>query len=500
VIRFGLHGLTVNGPCRSLGILELHRIFRRIARRPDMFGNDRRLAGDVVEVRLRRRREGQHNLIAGRRHGLQACRPNGVEADVASMFCSPQHSSAVPGLDINAIWSTGLQTVTAAGNQVVLDLRGAVSAVYFYYVAGQTRSFPNMSGRRAIRRKIRCSSRMPSDRHGPFTVNPCNPNLITYTANTGYWQPGLPHLAKVLYPHTRQRSRQPRPRNDKRSGAASTSLVSTSSTRQGLGEPPHVVPADGQRRAVLQPQHEATGKLGVRQPLPMASTGQRCQRSAKVGCSRLPTRAASSFRPMTTVRQVHRFRSTRSTTTKAIEALATAGYSKDNPLKLDVITIEATPTGCVACRDQTRARRDRHRVDDQRPGPDHVQRPAVQGRLRCCLRFGDRRTGAYYELRQLLYGPNTAELGQNAAPTTSGIRPGPTQCSTNTPRPMSTTQHTIVNQLRAGDVECDPVCRHRVCRLVRVQHAEDHRLADTRQPLRQPARTTCPTGALSRRI
>ena len=31
---------------------------------------------------------------------------------------------------------------------------------------------------------------------GPYEVYPCNPNNITYTANTDYWQPGLPHCRR----------------------------------------------------------------------------------------------------------------------------------------------------------------------------------------------------------------------------------------------------------------------------------------------------------------
>ena len=46
-----------------------------------------------------------------------------------------------PALDINAVWSTGLQNVTSTGNQVVLSF-DAPAATYFYYVAGQTPIVP----------------------------------------------------------------------------------------------------------------------------------------------------------------------------------------------------------------------------------------------------------------------------------------------------------------------------------------------------------------------
>jgi peptide/nickel transport system substrate-binding protein len=46
-----------------------------------------------------------------------------------------------PALDINAVWSTGLQSVTSTGNQVVLTFE-APALTYFYYVAGQTPIVP----------------------------------------------------------------------------------------------------------------------------------------------------------------------------------------------------------------------------------------------------------------------------------------------------------------------------------------------------------------------
>ena len=35
---------------------------------------------------------------------------------------------------------------------------------------------------------------------GPYKVNPCTKQNITYTANPNYWQPGLPNIKKVQYP------------------------------------------------------------------------------------------------------------------------------------------------------------------------------------------------------------------------------------------------------------------------------------------------------------
>ena len=62
-------------------VLELHGVLGRIARLPNVFRNNRRLPGDVVEVGLRRSIEGEHDLIARRRDRLQPCGPHGVDVE-----------------------------------------------------------------------------------------------------------------------------------------------------------------------------------------------------------------------------------------------------------------------------------------------------------------------------------------------------------------------------------------------------------------------------------
>ena len=102
-----------------------------------------------------------------------------------------------PALDLPGDWPT-LSSVSQVGsNQVTMNFTTA-AVPYFYYIADQTPILPAH-----IWSKIANPVAYP-DSHpvgtGPYVVNPCSNANITYTANKHYWQPGLPHIAKVEYP------------------------------------------------------------------------------------------------------------------------------------------------------------------------------------------------------------------------------------------------------------------------------------------------------------
>ncbi len=103
-----------------------------------------------------------------------------------------------PALDLNAVWSVLSDVQQQGTNQVVMSFK--TSAVpYFYYVADQVGIVPEhiwskISGDPAAYVDY------PPVGSGPFKVSPCTPQNITYVRNDSYWQPGLPKVAKVLYP------------------------------------------------------------------------------------------------------------------------------------------------------------------------------------------------------------------------------------------------------------------------------------------------------------
>jgi peptide/nickel transport system substrate-binding protein len=114
-------------------------------------------------------------------------------ADVAYTF---NLIKKVPALDVNSVWSV-LSSVTQSGDNVVMTFK-APSVPYFYYIADQTPIVPQHVWSK-VSNPVTYADSDPIGT-GAFTVKPCTPQNITYVANPGYWQPGEPKIAKVLYP------------------------------------------------------------------------------------------------------------------------------------------------------------------------------------------------------------------------------------------------------------------------------------------------------------
>jgi peptide/nickel transport system substrate-binding protein len=116
-------------------------------------------------------------------------------ADVVYTFqLMKQHTA----LDLNSVWSVLTSVVQQGSNQVVMTFKGS-AVPYFYYIADQVGIVPEH-----VWSKITGDPGAYVDANpigtGPYTVSPCTPQNITYVRNPNYWQPGLPKIAKVLYP------------------------------------------------------------------------------------------------------------------------------------------------------------------------------------------------------------------------------------------------------------------------------------------------------------
>ena len=102
-----------------------------------------------------------------------------------------------PALDLPGVWSV-LSSVTQAGaNQVTMNFK-APAVPDFYYIADQTPIMPQHIWSK-IANPVTYADPHPVGT-GPYTVNPCSAQNVTYTANPHYWQPGLPKIKKVEYP------------------------------------------------------------------------------------------------------------------------------------------------------------------------------------------------------------------------------------------------------------------------------------------------------------
>ncbi|MBO0810908.1 MAG: hypothetical protein J2P23_02550, partial [Microlunatus sp.] len=104
------------------------------------------------------------------------------------------------GLDLNALWSSGLESVTASGNKVTMKWKQP-SQPYFYYVADQTPIVPKhiWSTGQAAKDPVQFNDPHPVG-SGPYTVSDCKPQNIRYQANPNFWQKGKPAIKTVNYP------------------------------------------------------------------------------------------------------------------------------------------------------------------------------------------------------------------------------------------------------------------------------------------------------------
>ena len=101
-----------------------------------------------------------------------------------------------PALDLPGVWSV-LSSVTQSGDQVVMKFK-APAVPDFYYIAGQTPIMPQHVWSK-VSNPVTYANPHPVGT-GPYKVNPCTAQNVTYTANPTYWQPGLPKIKTVKYP------------------------------------------------------------------------------------------------------------------------------------------------------------------------------------------------------------------------------------------------------------------------------------------------------------
>ncbi len=114
-------------------------------------------------------------------------------ADVAFTF---NLMKKYPTLDVNSVWSV-LSSVVQQGDNVAFTFK-APAVPYFYYIADQVPIVPEHVWSK-ISNPVTYADSNPVGT-GAYTVQPCTSQNITYVANTHYWQPGEPKIAKVLYP------------------------------------------------------------------------------------------------------------------------------------------------------------------------------------------------------------------------------------------------------------------------------------------------------------
>jgi peptide/nickel transport system substrate-binding protein len=98
-------------------------------------------------------------------------------------------------LDLNSVWSV-LSSVTQQGDNVVMNFKSP-AVPYFYYIADQVGIVP-MKIWSKVKNPVTFADKDPIGT-GAYTLK-CTPQLITYTANKHYYVKGEPHIGTILYP------------------------------------------------------------------------------------------------------------------------------------------------------------------------------------------------------------------------------------------------------------------------------------------------------------
>ena len=323
------------------------------------------------------------------------------------------------GLDLNAIWSSGLTSVTASGSTVTFVFKHAAQP-YYYYVADQTPIVPEhiWSTGSPATNPVTFADAKPVGT-GPYTVSNCKPQNIAYTANKSYWQSGLPKVTTVNYPAYTDND----PANlDLATGKAQWGgqfipsidrfYVARDKTNHHYWFPPTTNVG-----LYFNLKHSVSGNKTVRQALAYAIDRSQV---AKVGEGGYQPAANQSGIVLPTFKSWYdqstasQYNYTKNTA-KAASLLSQAGYSPSKPLKLTVITVTGY-TDWDASLQEIR----------QQLAPLGVQltvRDLANGTYTSQLDNGDydlaygAQTGGpspYYELRQMLYSPNSAALGKPA--------------------------------------------------------------------------------------
>jgi peptide/nickel transport system substrate-binding protein len=102
-----------------------------------------------------------------------------------------------PAVDINSIWSVISSVSQQGSDEIVVNFKTA-AVPYLFYIAEQMPVLPQHIWSK-VSDPVHFTDSNPVGT-GAYVVNPCTPQNITFTANKSYWQPGLPKVAKVLYP------------------------------------------------------------------------------------------------------------------------------------------------------------------------------------------------------------------------------------------------------------------------------------------------------------
>jgi peptide/nickel transport system substrate-binding protein len=328
----------------------------------------------------------------------------------------------VPALDLYALWTgAGLTSVTAAGNKVTMKFK-APAEPYFFNFANQVGIVPKhiwSTGDPAAKPATYPDAKPVGT--GPYKVESCSSNNISYVANGTYWQPGKPYLEKVQYPAYLDNN----PANlDLQSGKAQWGgqyipnidvFYKSKSPENNYWFPPT---ANVALVPNLDPSHKATSTLAVRQAIAYALDREQISKIGESGYQ--PAANQTGVVTPTFDKYFDKDALTaagydKPNQDKAKQLLQGAGYSASNPLKLSVITVTGYTdwdASLAVVKQQLAAVGIELTIQD-------LQQQSYNQKLYTGdydLAYSSQSGGPtpYYELRQLLYSKNSAPIGKQA--------------------------------------------------------------------------------------
>jgi peptide/nickel transport system substrate-binding protein len=328
----------------------------------------------------------------------------------------------VPATDLYSLWTgAGLQSVTASGNKVTMKFSKSADP-YFFYFADEIGIVPQhiwSKGDAAAHAATWADSNPIGS--GPFVVNPCSPNNITFTANPHYWQPGKPYIQTVKYPAYLDNAPA---NNDLASGQAQwgsqfipniKSFYLDKSPNNHTWSPPVTNVA---LYANNSPSHP-TGKLAVRQAIAYAIDRAQVAKIGEGG-EQPPANQTGivtpTFNKYFDSAALNASGYAKPNPAKAKQLLQSAGYSTSHPLNLSVITVTGYTdwdASLAVIKQELQPIGINLTVQDL--AQQTFDSKLYNGEFDLAY-YGE--TGGptpYTELRQLLYSHNSAPIGKQAS-------------------------------------------------------------------------------------
>lgn len=325
------------------------------------------------------------------------------------------------GLDLNAIWSSGLKSVTADGRNVTMTFDHPAEP-YFYYIAGQTPIVPEhiWSTGDAAKDPVQFEDSAPVG-SGPYTIADCKPQNIRYQANEKFWQPGKPAVKTLNYPAYTDNS----PANlDLATGKAQWGgqyipNIDRYYVERDKTDNHYWFPPVANLQIVPNLKKGPTAELAVRQALSYALDRGRV---SKVGVGGyLPAAnqngvVVPTFTDWYDQAEADRYGYTTQNPQKVADLLGKAGYSTDKPLKLSIISV-AGYTDWEAELQEIKQQLAPLGIDldVQNIAGQTYNTRLYKGDFELAYSSASGGPLPYYEFRQNLLSANTAPLGQNAS-------------------------------------------------------------------------------------